>query len=175
MGRLHRVLRRINYGGHSRRPSTARLPLLIARLIHWCSQSPIFEVLLSQRPPPALSRTSVRASFAWTPTRRRSSRAARADPTPAWRTSAASSRKQWRNSRTEATRCGGSARRAGSTSRGRCERGSPRRGGRGCAMRRRRAKSGLPRRVIRLMPAAAMGSTRRRNGSTGRCLVRRGG
>ena len=38
------------------------------------------------------------------------------------------SRKQWRNSRTGATRCGGSARRAGSSSRGRCERGGARGG-----------------------------------------------
>ncbi len=35
-------LRRTNYGGHSRRPSSARLLLLIACLIHWCSESPPF-------------------------------------------------------------------------------------------------------------------------------------
>jgi hypothetical protein len=34
-------LRRINYGGHSLRPSTARLLLLIACLIHGYSESPI--------------------------------------------------------------------------------------------------------------------------------------
>ncbi len=41
---------------------------------------PVCSVLSSEWPPPALSRTSARASFAWTLTRRRSSRAVRADP-----------------------------------------------------------------------------------------------
>jgi hypothetical protein len=58
------------------------------------------------------------ASSASTRNRRRSSPAARVDRTAAWRTSPASSRRQWRNGRTEATRCGGSARRAGRISRG---------------------------------------------------------
>jgi hypothetical protein len=83
------------------------------------------------------------ASSASTGTRRGSSPAARADPTAALRTLIASSRKQWLSCRTEATGCGGSANRArlhGGDATG----ASGRRGGRGRATRRRRAKSGVP-------------------------------
>jgi hypothetical protein len=121
-----------------------------------------FEVLLTTKAPTLSARVQ---SLAWILTRRRlgSSRVAPADPTPAWCTSAALSRKQRRSSRTQAARCHGggtrSARHAGSRSRGRCKRGTRRRGGCGCAMRQRRATSGFSRRILWLTVAVARNSS----------------
>jgi hypothetical protein len=74
-----------------------------------------------------------------------------------------------------AARCKAHTRVRRRTSSGRCKRGSRGSGGRGCAVRRRRAQIGLPRRITWPKSAQAMGSTRNPSESTVMCLLWRGG